>query len=411
MQTRNPTSGAVLDSLPPVLWAFVPLADYKVPEVPARSAAASAWKSFKQIFMPQDADLQAPVKKEADLRALSQMRLQNLLRPLEWYDAAAALDRAVKEWMTATVRRSVRFVVGQPHGGHAEILGAWAERNQAVPIIAPTPEQIFAGDHLWFDNWPQDGRPWVLPNLEHCYLRHAKGLELIRHLLLQADRGSLGRGVIGCDSWAWAYLQRIWPVGRPDALTLQAFDGPRLKDMIRHLAVCPPGRRLCFRNAADGHDILLLPDAQDSVPSEIVQLAALCRGNLGIALASWRERLRSEPDSEGAEPAGSSPSASTGEPGEQSVWVSSAMPEPVLPAGMNEESALILHALLLHGGLSEALLTELLPLSDALCGAVLGRLAHAGFLECQKDRWGVSALAYAATRNLLRRGEYLTDGF
>lgn len=41
-------------------------------------------------------------------------------------------------------------------------------------------------------------------------MRHAGGLTLVRRLLERAVSGQLGRGLIGCDSWAWAYLQKVW---------------------------------------------------------------------------------------------------------------------------------------------------------------------------------------------------------
>lgn len=398
------------------LWEFVPLASYGVPALPARSAARNAWISFKRVFWRTDQGTEAPIKQEANLRALSQVRLQHLFRPLDWHAAAAALDQLLGDWWAADEPEPpVKFIIGQPHGGHREIVRRWGERRQAAQIATPSCEQILARDQHWFDDGPPTGERWVLPGLEHCYLRHANGLDLVRRLFQRAESGRLGRGVIGCDSWAWAYLQRVWPVPRPDALTLQAFDGPRLARLLSRLTVSPAGGRVRFRHAVTGNDILIVPAEQERFGPEIVQLAAHCRGNVGVALRHWRERLCCEPDADASKPNGREAlprtDEQTGEQAEESVWVAAELTAPVLPLGSEDDFALVLHALLLHGGLPEALLPDLLPLSPPLCAALLYRLRNAGFVEFGEGRWHVAVLAYAAVRDLLRRRDYLVDGF
>ena len=405
-------STARAESPEAAVWEFVPLADYKVPGLPAGSAAANAWAYFKRIFRRKGKESQLPVRQEAELRTLAQARLERLLLSPDWHSAATALDKALKDWMVALEPdRPVKFVIGQPYSGHAEIVRLWGESYQAAWIAPPTYEEILAGDERWFDNWSQAGRLWVLPSMEHCYLRHANGLKLVRELLQGAEGGRLGKGLIGCDSWAWAYLQRLWPVPRPDALTLQAFDSSRLARLLSSMTVCRSGRRVHFRNAVNGNSILTVPSEDDQVRSEIVQLAAYCRGNVGTAVRYWRERLRSEPEAEPSEPSNSEEIEQTDEPDEESVWVTGVLPEPVMPAGTDEDFALVLHALLLHGGLPESLLSQLLPLPHPRCMALLLRLCNAGFVQYREDRWSVPELAYATVRGLLRGRAYLTDDF
>ncbi len=394
------------------LWEFVRLGDYKVPSFPARSAAANAWRSFKQIFKRVDEKTQAPVKQEAELRALPEVRLEHLVPPLDWNAAAAALDASLTDWMAAQVPdRSVRFVIGQPHGGHGEILRHWRTRHDAMLISPPTCEQVLAGDARWLDEWRAGGRVCVLPNLERCYLRHAHGLSLVRRLLEEAETGRVGRGVIGCDSWAWAYLQRVWPVTRPDALTLRAFNG---RDLSRLFAKQASGRQrgqLRFRNARTGNKVLSVPVEGDEVSSEIAHLAAHCRGNVGTAIRYWRERLRAEPEPDKADSGAKEEMSNKADPAEEIVWLSAILPEPLLPGETDEDAVFVLHTLLLHGGLQASLLPELLPLPEHRCMALLIRLRNAGLVQCVQDRWSVPELAYAYVRGLLRGRGYLTDDF
>ncbi|HHO48974.1 MAG TPA: hypothetical protein ENN06_11080 [Desulfobacteraceae bacterium] len=396
----------------PDLWEFVPLSGYEVPAQTTGKAADNAWSSFKRIFMPmEEASLSGAGENE--LPHLPQTRLQQLVPSPDWSSAAAALDGALQEWTAVPEPdRPVQFLIGQPYNGHAEIIRHWAGRHRAELIASPAYEQILAGNLRWFDNWPSSGQLWVLPNLEHCYLRHAHGLKLIRQLLARAESGQLGRGLIGCDSWAWAYLQRIWPVPRPDALTLQAFDGPRLARFLAAMANPPTARRrIRFRNAANGSDILVVPLENDQVRSEFHQLAAHCRGNLGIAVQYWRKRLRAAPAEEKSGKMEKTATEQPGSPDEEWVWVTNMLPEPALPSGEDEDFSQTLHALMLHAGLPASILPQLLPLPPHRCMALLFRLRNAVLAHSCDGRWSVPGLACASVRSLLRSRDYLIDSF
>ena len=84
----------------------------------------------------------------------------------------------------------------------------------------------------------QRGTPWVFPCLERAYLRHPEGLTMVRRFLANAYAGNLGRGIIGCDSWAWAFLRHVWRGRVPVTVTLQAFDETRLARHFRQAGRC-----------------------------------------------------------------------------------------------------------------------------------------------------------------------------
>jgi hypothetical protein len=397
---------------PGPLWEFVPIAHYTVPGLPASSAAATAWKSFKQIFRFSDKKSMAPVKEETNLYELPQGQMEHLVPPLNLNEAAKALDDSLKEWIQAkSPDQPVKFVIGQPHCGHADIVRQWGELHGAAIVASPTDEQILKEDMNWVDDWPASDRPWVLPDLERVYLRHVHGLTLVRKLLESAESGRLGRGIIGCDSWAWVYLKRIWPVPRPDALTLQAFDGFRLSRLFIRMISLQPGERIYFRNAATGNNMLTVPTNDAGPCAEIVKLAAHCRGNVGTAICYWRKRLRTEPDTDKT---GQEETQEMPEPeakNEEHVWVSAKLSESAVPMETDENTAFVLHTLLLHGGVSASLLAELLPLSYDHCMAILLRLRNSGIVKHQKKCWEVTELAYHTVRAFLRSYDYLVDDF
>ena len=309
----------------------------------------------------------------------------------------------------------VSFLIGQPYCGHLDTLQTWAAVRAATLIAAPDHTQILSGDRRWLECWPEPNGVWVLPSLEHCFLRHANGLELIRRLLEKATSGALGRGLIGCDSWAWAYLQRIW-AGAPTApTTLQAFDGARLTELFARLAGERRGQQLRFCNARTGQDIIpardRLEDADYDISTVMKELAGYCRGNVGTAWTYWRESLRTEPEHDDTRPPAPTASGDLASDEEAVVWVAAEIAEPRMPVESGEDTTLLLHALLIHNGKTPSILPELLPLPPSRIEALLLGLRAAGLAQWQGNLWRVAPGGYAATRaHLLSRG-FLTDSF
>jgi hypothetical protein len=411
------TSDGGSDERVELLYRFVPPADFRAPELPARSAAANAWASLRRLLRPGDRAAEAPARKERELRRLSQLRLDHLVLPIEWADATESLDRAVDALLAPRGESGVVFLVGQPHCGHEMLVEAWAKRHKARLLAPPTPEEILAGAADAPDESHTDrtkARPWAIPALERWFLRHANGLAHVRKLLHAIAGAQAGRGLVGCDSWAWAYLQQVWPLAQPDMLTLQAFDAAALGRLFARLAAPRGQRHLRFRNARTGGEALAVPAAEGAASDELIQLAAHCRGNPAVARSYWRERLRSEPDDqadEQAEQRAADDEESSVRLHERIVWLADALGEPTLPLEDEEDVALLLHALLLHGGLPGPLLQQVVPVPASRCDMLLVTLQHLGLLQQHDDRWTVAPLGYPLVRRWLRGRGYLVDAF
>ena len=390
------------------VWRFAPLADYRPPFPPVSSAAGRTWSSLTRLFGGSGDKAQSPAVDRDQLITLAPEQLKRLSPAPDWAAAAQVLDRALGDWWRQDrPERPVRFLVGPPFSGQAKMVHRWGTALGATVITEPTSEQILGADYRWLEDWPDTAPLWVLPRLERCFLRHAGGLSLVRRLLDRAQGGTLGCGLIGCDSWAWAFLEYAWPVGRPDALAVQAFDGEGLARLLAALATPRAGERIRFRNARSGDDLLAAPFAEgDPVPSGIAHLAAHCRGNAGLAANLWRRRLCARPD--GAEEGAAH--TQDDQPAEV-IYVADTIPEIRPSAGCSEEEVLLLHTLLVHHGLAEPLLGDLLPLPASRTAAGLRRLQQDGLAELHDGRWQVAAPAYVAVRDLLRGRDYLCDTF
>ena len=390
-------------------WQLAPLADYHLPPTPAASAARARWTSLRRLFARGSEPAETPARAEADLRGLPEPVLDALVAPVDWSAAADVLQQRRGQ---DDAGGGLTCVVGPPRSGHVAMLHHWASAQGARVVEPPGADEILAGGHAWLDAWPEDDRLWLLPRLEHCWLRHAAGLALVRELLERAQAGRLGPGVIGCDSWAWAYLRQVAALPTQAVHTLQAFDGPRLAALFRDLLSLDNPRPVHFRNAQTGKLVLAVDGGDDGDGgAELQHLAARARGNVGLARLLWRRRLRAEPDSaEGADEADAA--AADDDAAGATIWLAAPPAAPALTADLDEAAALLLHALLLHNGLSAALLAELLPLPPYRVQMRLQWLAALGAVAAGADgRWRVQATAYSAARDLLRAQGFLLDDF
>lgn len=396
------------------LWQMVSLAEYILPVAPTREAATRGITALWRLIRARDSKQPPPEKTEDQLLTFSETQLSRLLPAIDWYLGAESLDVKLEHWLKQKNQNlPIRFLIGPPYGGRAEILRLWAKTRRLFVIEPPTPEQILAQDEKWFSTWPDDNRAWVLPCLERCYLRHADGLKVVRRFFERAFSGKMGFGIVGCDSWAWSFFQKVWSVSQSEALTLQAFDSERLRVYLSDLAVSSALGTLRFRDSDSGDDVLPTRDTEQPGSSTtnhfLKQLAAHSRGILGVAWAYWRNSLYAEPD----EKPGSKSDADIAKSPvvQNTIWLRADLEEPAIPAGAKQDIALVLHCLLLHSSLRVDLMLELLPLSRGVVTATLLLLASANLVEEHNNAWRVSALGYPVVRQFLKSNGYMVDLF
>lgn len=396
-------------------WQFVALADYSPPAAPVVHTVKRGLNSFLRLVQREEAESAEPFKAVEDLRVLSEAQLARVAPALDPPAAVDALLGELKNWLEQEEPNPpVLALMGPPYSGHRAILQAWASQQGWSILEPPTAEQILAGDEAWLEDLEHAGRPWVFPALERAYLRHASGLSLVRRFLDQAYAGEMGRGIIGCDSWAWAFLRHTWHGRFPVILAVQALDQERLASSFQRLAHAAGRVSLRFRQSDNGYCVLEPPDvdpedeqATDQNSNFLQLLAAHARGIGGVAWEGWRAALRTQPDEVLDEEAAAEDRASP----YQTVWVIpwGQLQWPALPGGAGRDEAFVLHALLLHDGLPLPLLWQLVPLSSSLATETLYRLQDARLVEQRDGLWRVSALGYPAARQFLHDNGYLVD--
>ncbi len=319
--------------------------------------------------------------------------------------------------------RKASFLVAPPFSGIAEALGGASGRR----VIAPPPDNLLMPERDitgWWDHQLQDD-DWVIPELADFWLRHRSGLGLLRELFARLARDKVGEGIIGCSSWCWQFwtqylpeLHLAPPLTPPSALS----GGDRLTNWLGHLAGGDRSQGpLTARMTQDGLYVLPAPTGGDDERKYSLftrDLATLARGGNpgGVALAIWRRTLRARPEDEAQQQGGEGGDAH--QEGRQ-CWVAPldqlSLPA-VPPQSSARRSGYLLHALLMHGGLSLGGQLELT--SGGLPGEelriALSRLERADVVTGGDEQEGifrVQALAYPAVRRYLQSKGYPVDSF
>jgi hypothetical protein len=392
------------------VWEYVPLDEYKPPADTVQRTVTTRLSTFLRRLGVPEKKKEAAKEKEADLQALPQKILKAAAPEPAWRDAAAALHQALRKTFSEQRDCAAAVVVGAPFSGHAEALVTLANAAGWPIVPPPSLQQVLEADLEWVDSLAQTSSPWVVPLLEKSFLRHERGLALVRRLMADSVSGRLGRGIIGCGSWAWAYLQQV--SAETDvfsALSAQAMDAWRLQRWFSGIAPKDSqGRGFRFKPAGEATELLSSSlsaqgDAKESISRLFTPLAAYSRGIAGVALSIWRSSLRRTPQKTGAGSKGTDPADVI------RVKPLGEVALPSVPSLDRPAGAFVLLTILIHNGLPEKVLDKLLPVgADQITKALL-RLRSAGVVEQRNTVWRVAPLAYPAVRSYLRDENYLTD--
>ena len=102
----------------------------------------------------------------------------------------------------------------------------------------------------------------VIPQLAHWYLRHQDGMDTMRRLIDWLVT-SQSRAILGCHSWAWAFLDKAMNIKSafPGASILAPAGEQELKAWFGNLGIAQPGIKTAVREAHSGKLVMSLGDA------------------------------------------------------------------------------------------------------------------------------------------------------
>lgn len=408
----------------PNLWQFISADDYKAPQQPASKAVRSNLEDFweRLVRRAQQKPSQEAAEADLDLRSAPGRLLRWIAPEPAWGELAkAALTEALSDWQEqepqeAGVRAFISF-----HPDHLPVaLARWAEENGLCHIQPPSIQEILSGDLAWLEQWKEDSQCFVFPYLEKSFLRHENGLSLVRHLLdLLWERQSAV--VLACDTWAWSYLSHIFAIDAQFASpsVLKPLQGDGLKRWFRELATQSQPVPVQIRASDSGAIILSMKEDEESDEKEessrqdssfFAALAARSRGIPPIAWSIWRYSLRIGADAEIEDSAKESALEDALED-KETIWVQGwdQLNLPDVPFQAGSEEAFVLHALLLHNGLSPQILSQILPLSGTGTLATVRRLEDHKLIFRAGDELRIPSLAYPEVRRFLNEEGFAPD--
>lgn len=374
---------------------FRPLGKFEWPSTAVNRGVDLALAQFRKKFLRPDKG--AGIDAEFLEPATPEM-LDRICEPPSHFPLIRELDATLNEWLSdeaSTVR--VQTIV-LPPCDRDDLLSHWAATHDL---------QVLGTDRLMTELDALDdphATPLVIPKLERRFLRTRDGLHEIRLLL---DRLAVmeRRIIMGCNSWAWQFLRKSCEIDLIFAapMTFQAFDKKRLRNWLGTLALDPAdAATLCFRSASSGQDVFGNGEGETEISAFMTDLA---KGSIGVPWVAWhlwKNSLHTVKSMEGAPTCDTRAETDT----RDTVWVTDITP-PSVPNRNDQNAFLVLHALLIHGGLTQDQIVQTVPLVTYT--HVLASLIRSGLIDDSEGLYRCIPMAYPVIRDGLKNSGYPVD--
>lgn len=376
--------------------SFRPLGQFAWPSTTVNRGVDLALSQFRKKLSRSDKDTGIDPK---TLVSAPTDLLTQVCEPPAHFPLIAELDATLASWVAdGDVAETIQTII-LPPCDREDLLGQWARAN-ALQIF-DIDRKISELDAL---DDPQ-ATPLVIPKLERRFLRTRSGLHDVRQLL---DRLSVmqRRTVIGCNSWAWQFLRKSCEIDLIFAtpMTFQAFDKKRLRNWLGTLALDPAdGTNLCFRSASSGQDVFGNGEGETEVSAFMTELA---KGSIGIPWVAWHLWQESLHIADPVKSEDSPDSLAANEDTRETIWVTDIRP-PSVPSRNDQNAFLVLHALLIHGGLTQDQIVQTVPLISYT--HVLASLVRSGLVDERDGLYRCRPTAYPVIRDGLKDSGYPVD--
>lgn len=367
---------------------LIPLAEYEPPSLPTQERMQALVAKLKAMFLARN-NTDIIANERVSLESLQ--RLDEMIQEPEYEPQVGELDEAAEQWFSRPAARGAVLAVITPPCDQSDSFSNWA-RGAGHLCIAPPVSRSEPVDWARLEASTSD-KIVIVPQLEQWFLRSAEGLDRIRKLVVVL--GGARHAMVGCNSFAWAYLSKAVRIDlvAPGPFTFKPMDGERLATWLAQVSQSDPVTETTFRLI--GSETALLRDRTDpGVQKFFATLAGRSLGIPSVAWHMWRDTLRID----GAD------GMTTGSQGAHSqqranYWVAS-LEELILPGTYPRELLFALHTLCLHGGMSGADLADNLPESPG--AALIPALRGSQFVQEVDGILRIRPEAYPAIRNGLR---------
>ena len=334
------------------------------------------------------------------LPELSAEQLQKIAPEPDYKAHGRAVAEAIQHLRNnKQCRSSVLMIVAPPFTGIAQALRFLSgpkvkvanssqdisehQASKGYRLILPPADLLMSEEAAkqWWQQQPLD-QPWVISELATFWRRHHGGLALVQELLRLLATDAAGEGVIGCSSWCWQFWSSYYPEAHltpwvPAPLTEDGLGVWLLQLACRNNDLVP-----VVRMATDGLYVLPRKSTNNDKNKKrkyanlLRNLAADSRGIPGVALAIWQRALRARPESNADDTTPQNQEPAGHEDNDAHSWVVplDQLRLPVMPVSPERNFGLLLHALLLHDGLTAADLAVVTAIPEPDLSLALSRL-------------------------------------
>ena len=253
----------------------------------------------------------------------------------------------------------------------------------------------------------------VIPDLSWCFLRCVDGLEEIEYLQDWLLNNRSQFWLIGCNHWAWQYLDAVCRLGSyfENTLSLPALQDFELKEWLTPVSETI---QFDFGNGRDNQNNNLdVDDDNDehwSSPSEQNYFEPLAKTSLGLSTVAARLWLLSLGIQEQEDKsANSDASEAEDNPSPTLSLERTNLTLPNLPE-LTKDDRYLLFSLCLHGGLNLPELALSLGERQSRVRDQVQVLWRAGILACKKGLFEVNSVHYPRLRRDLVNNHFLIGG-
>ncbi len=391
---------------------FRPLGAYDYPAVPTQEAVRRWWDIIMDRFRNEE---DQPLIAGDELHSAPEKLVDEVAPPPACGPLLDDLQITLDDWLVDPEPADPIRLIVLPPCDDSEILQTWVQgrpQGKAFTRIDPPLREALMDGGTLPDPFKGKSGPIFIPRLERWFIRRVGGLDAVRDLLEAIERYP-DKVLIGCNSWAWQFLDKAAQAGMalPEPLMFRQFDADRLFNWFRTMAQSEPSGGKSAVVAT-----IRLPgtagrvfddDMEEGGPVEehFRRIAAESLGIPWIAWNLWRGSLRQGDLNDLGEGAGSTLRDLKDE---TTLWTS-ALEQHTLPKTGEQATLMTLHALLIHGGLHAHEIEAVVPFGGH--HNTIPLLRRAGLITRHSDngtgpdgegRWIVVPSAYPAIRSGLQ---------
>jgi hypothetical protein len=240
----------------------------------------------------------------------------------------------------------------------------------------------------------------IVPRLEQCFLRCIQGWQGIEYLRDQMGKRSDIFWLIGCNTWAWTFLDRVCQIS---AYFNQVMTLPKLSETDLEQWLMPMVETLDHKLEA-GEQTITISDGYWR------NLASLAVGGERVAMELWVRSLKFR---EKDLPESINPDELNSRADDWQDWqLPLKLINPVLPSldSLQMSDYYLLHSLLLHGGMTRYHLALSLGEAESVVQAQVQRLLSNGILQQTQDWISLQPAHYPRLKTELINNNFMVEG-